>query len=161
MQPLPSKQALKAELIARVEDDLRALERVQRATADSATHPEAKVENSKDTRALELSYLARGQAARAEELRVGLAMVRTLATADLPDGAEAFSGALVSLAEEDREHVVWLAPYGGGYKLAGGNVSVVTPQSPLGKSILGKSAGEECDVTFGGKRRQMEIVDVR
>ena len=161
MQSLPTKEALKAELIALVEDDLRALERVQRATAEGATHPEAKIENSKDTRALELSYLARGQAARAEELRLGLALVRTLPTVALSEGAPVYSGALVSLAEGDREHSVLLAPFGGGYKLAGGTIAVVTPQSPLGKSMMGKTASEECDVTLAGRRRQVEIVDVR
>jgi hypothetical protein len=39
---MPPKQALKDELMTLVEDDLRALERVQRATAEEATHPEAK-----------------------------------------------------------------------------------------------------------------------
>lgn len=160
MQHLPSKQALKDELMALVEDDLRATERVQRATAEGATHPEAKVENSKDTRALEQSYLARGQAARVEELRLGLALVRTLPTAGLPPGGQACCGPLVRLEEGDGERFVLLAPFGGGYKLAGGAIAVITPQSPLGKEILGKSAGEACDVTLAGQRRQMEIVEV-
>lgn len=160
MQHLPTKQALKDELIALVENDLRDIERVQRATAEGATHPEAKVENSKDTRALEQSYLARGQAARVEELRLGLALVRTLPTAGLPKGGQACCGALVGLAEGDGERFVLLAPFGGGYKLAGGTVAVITPQSPLGREILGRVVGEECDVTLAGQRRQMEIVEV-
>ena len=161
MQALPDKQALKDELIALIEDDLRTAERAHRTTAEGATHPEAKVENSKDTRALEQTFLARGQAARVEELRLGLALIRTLPTAALPDGAQACSGALVNLAGGDREYVVLLAPFGGGYKLAGGTIPVVTPQSPLGRSIMGKGAGDECDVTLAGQRRQVEIVDVR
>jgi transcription elongation GreA/GreB family factor len=161
MRCLPTKQALKAELVALVEDDLRTLERVQRATAEGATHPEAKIENSKHTRALEQSYLARGQAARAEELRLGLALVRTLPTEALPDGTQACSGALVGLAEGDEEYFVLLSPFGGGYKLAGGTIPVVTPQSPLGKGIIDKVVGEECELTVAGRRRQVEIFDVR
>ena len=42
--------------------DLATLEKAQHATQAAATHEEAKPENDKDTRALEQSYLARGQA---------------------------------------------------------------------------------------------------
>ena len=41
--------------------DLASLQRAHRATVEGATHEEAKPENDKDTRALEQSYLARGQ----------------------------------------------------------------------------------------------------
>ena len=52
------KNALRDELVARVAEELEALERAHRAVMEAATHEEAKPENDKDTRALEQSYLS-------------------------------------------------------------------------------------------------------
>ena len=45
------------------------------AATEGATHSEARPENDKDTRGLELSYLARGQAQRVAELQIVLGAV--------------------------------------------------------------------------------------
>ena len=76
MPDLPSKESLKRDLVRLLAADLETLERAQQAAIEGATHEEAKPENDKDTRALEASYLARGQAMRLEELRAGLKMDR-------------------------------------------------------------------------------------
>ena len=53
----------------RVSADLATMSAAQRAVVDGATHEENRPENDKDTRALEQSYLARGQAQRVVELQ--------------------------------------------------------------------------------------------
>src|SRR5262249_35036413 len=58
------KQALKRQLLDLLREQLEVLEHAHRTTHAGATHEEAKPENDKDTRALEQSYLARGQANR-------------------------------------------------------------------------------------------------
>jgi len=136
--PAPAKTALKVELLALLHDDLDTLERAYRATTEGATHEEAKPENDKDTRALEQSYLARGQAARIEELRASIAGVTALPLKDF-DARPAALGALVTVDEEGAESTLLLAPAGGGARLAGGTVQVVTPPSPLG--LLAPLAG--------------------
>src|SRR3984957_19944196 len=73
-----SKPTLKAELLALLTADLETLERAHRATREGATHEEAKPENDKDTRALEQSYLARGQAARLEAQGAAGAEIQTM-----------------------------------------------------------------------------------
>jgi transcription elongation GreA/GreB family factor len=55
---------------------------------------------------------------------------------------------------------VLIAPCGGGSKLANGTIQVVTPHSPLGRGLLGKRPGDECEVAVGGKIRQLAIVRV-
>src|SRR5271163_799711 len=80
--PLPSKTALKDELVRILAADLEVRERAHKAALEGATHEEAKPENDKDTRALEQSYLARGQAARIQELREGLTAVEALLLRD-------------------------------------------------------------------------------
>src|ERR1700722_19685512 len=96
-----SKPTLKAELLALLTADLETLERAHRATREGATHEEAKPENDKDTRALEQSYLARGQAARIEELRLNVALVSALPVKASGE-APATLGSLMTV-EEDGE----------------------------------------------------------
>ena len=155
------KDALKAELVLRLREDLAAAERAHRATIAGVTHEEAKPENDKDTRALEQSYLARGQAQRVEEMRLAVAEVESMSTLSRarmrPDVARAALGALVKVQEEDVETTYWIAAHGGGVRLEGGVVQVVTPRSPLGKTLVGKVAGDECEVVIAGRTRALAV----
>ncbi len=161
MSPLPSKQALKDELIAALKDELDTIERAQHETAAGVTHAEAKPENDKDTRALEQSYLARGQAARVEGMRADLAEAQAMAVRAFGEEQPAALGALVTVDQGGATLVLLIAPAGGGTKLAAGAVQVVTPRSPLGRAVLGKRAGDGAEVVLGGKTRELEILDVR
>lgn len=153
----PPKQALKEELVRLLQSDLDVLERAHRVVLEGATHEEAKPENDKDTRALEQSYLARGQAMRIEELRAGLGAVQTMALRAFGEGVPAALGALVSVDENGQERRFFLAPHGGGAALAGASVQVLTPESPLGRALLGKRAGDECEVNAGGRARELAV----
>jgi transcription elongation GreA/GreB family factor len=156
--PLPSKPALKEELIRLLGAELETLERAQQAAREGATHEEAKPENDKDTRALEQSYLARGQALRVDELRAGLAEVQQMPLRAFGEGQPAALGALITAEERDETLVLLLAPHGGGTRIGGGTVQVVTPKSPLGRALLGKRAGDDCEVLLAGKTRELTIV---
>lgn len=155
-----TKQELHAELLSLMAAELAAAERAYRATREGATHEEAKPENDKDTRALEQSYLARGQAKRIEELRAGIAALEGMRSGAFPEGAGVALGAVVELSEEAGDTVVFIAPCGGGSRLASGTVQVVTPPSPLGRGLLGKHAGDDCEVAIGGKTRSLTVVRV-
>lgn len=157
----PNKRALFDELVATVEGDLRAQEEAHRVALEGATHAESKPENDKDTRALEASYLARGQAARVEALRDDLATLRSLAVRELDDGSPVALGAWVTLTEDEVESQVLVAPCGGGATLSGGRVKVVTPASPLGRALIGRSTGDVVEVELGGRRRELEVTQVR
>ena len=155
-----AKTALKDELVAKLAASLAVLERAYKVAREGATHEEAKPENDKDTRALEQSYLARGQALRIEELRSGLADVTALALRDFNTGPAAL-GALVTVDEDGEQSSFFLAPHGGGERLgAGGAVQVLTPQSPLGRALLGRRQGDELDVSIAGKQRELRVVRV-
>lgn len=155
------KRALFDELLAVVERDLRAQEEAHRVALEGATHAESKPENDKDTRALEQSYLARGQAARVEALREDVAALRGLAVRALDDDHPVSLGALVTTTEDEAEARVLIAPCGGGATLAGGAVRVVTPGSPLGRALIGRSVGDAVEVEMGGRRREVEVAAVR
>jgi transcription elongation GreA/GreB family factor len=160
----PSKQALKDELIRLLTADLETLERAQQATREGATHESAKPENDKDTRALEQSYLARGQALRVEDLRTGLAEVMSMPVRAFAEGQPAALGALVTVEEGEeeggKELVLFIAPHHGGATLAGGAVQVVTTKSPLGRALLGKRAGDDCDVQLAQRVRELSVIRV-
>jgi transcription elongation GreA/GreB family factor len=147
----PPKAALKEELAAALAADLLVRERAYQAAREAATHPEAKPENDKDTRALEQSYIARGEALRLEEQRAALADVRAM-TAEAFDAATPVRvGALVAIEEGGHEALYWIAQHGGGTRLAGGAVLVVTPKSPLGRALLGGRAGDEREIAVDRK----------
>lgn len=151
-----SAAALKAELITVLEATLRGLEVAHAAAREGATHEEAKPENDKDTRALEQSYLARGQAQRIATLQDGLAAVKAM---KLSESDVVRVGARIEVEQDDEAVCYFLAPDGGGTKLTGG-VQVLTPASPLGRALLGKRAGDEIELTLAGKTRTLSITGV-
>ncbi len=156
----PSKKAsgrgaLRAELVTQLEEALALASAAHAATVAGATHAESKPENDKDTRALELTYLARGQAQRVVELQAALVELASWSPRGFSDDDAIALGALVTLDEDGDERRLFVAPSGGGNQLAGG-VQVVTPQSPLGVALLGKYVGDEVEL----RGRRMEIVDV-
>lgn len=156
---LPPKQALKAELVREMQRLLDAAESAHRASVEGATHDDARPENDKDTRALEQSYLARGQARRVEELRSHLALAERIPVHPLGDDAPVALGALVLVEEHGQEQLFYLAPSGGGMTLQD-HVLVVTPQSGLGRALLGKHAGDGCEAQVAGRLRVLNVVHV-
>ena len=157
---MTSKQLLRAELATIVRAELEAAETAHRTTMAGATHAEAKPENDKDTRALEQSYLARGQAARVQEIRDGLAEIEQMPLRSFGEGALVALGALVTVDDGEAEKVYFIAPYGGGAKLDAGKIHVITPKAPLGRALVGKREGDSCEVTLAGKPRELEITGV-
>ena len=156
MKKKPARAALKAELLGILERTLATLEAAHAAAREGATHEQAKPENDKDTRAIEQSYLARGQAMRIETLQNGLAALSAMA---LAKGEVGRLGALIETEEDGEPVTFFLAPEGGGTRLEGG-IQVVTPASPLGQALLGKRAGDEVELKLAGKTRVLELLDV-
>lgn len=156
----------KAELLAllaeALQKELNAAQRLAKETADAANHPEARPENDKDTRKIELSYLAAGQASRAKELETGLLWIGQIPAKPFGSADPLQAGALVELDVEGKAQRVLLSPAGGGIKLAtsSGEISVVTPSSPLGSGLLGKHVGDSFELVIAGQRREVAIVGV-
>jgi transcription elongation GreA/GreB family factor len=153
------KAALKAELIAQLAAALDSAERAHAAALEGATHTEARAENVKDTRGLEQSYLARGQAQRVAELDAGLAAVTTLAVRRFAPGDPISLGALVTVDDDGEPRRLFVAPHGGGSVLTGG-VQVVTPGSPLGRALLGKRIDDDVELRLPGGLRTVIVVGV-
>ena len=111
---------------------------------DAATDPDSKAENKYDTRALEASYLARGQAQRVTELQEALRAYESLAGEMPPATATVAVGSPVSLTTPAGTVWYFLGPAAGGtaVKHAGHEITLITPASPLGRLLLGKKPGD-------------------
>lgn len=150
------KEALRAALLARLEADLATARAAHEAAIEGATHEEARAENDKDTRGLEQSYLARGLAQRVAELEAAVAAVPTMTVAT--PGRVAI-GAVVSVEEDGSERRFFLAAHGGGIVLPG-DITVITPTSPIGCALLGRGVDDECEAIAAGKRRTLVVVRI-
>jgi transcription elongation GreA/GreB family factor len=149
------KAALVAGLASHLAAALATAQRAHAAAIEGSTHAEARAENSKDTRGLEQSYLARGQAVRVGELEAAVAEVARFAPRVFAPTAAIALGAVVTLDEGGETSQIFLAPHGGGAML--GEVQVVTPASPLGRALLGKRAGDDVDVALPGRTRSLTV----
>jgi len=159
-----NKTLLKQQIIALLSSDLELLLQAARRAHEAATDKENLPDNKYETLALEASYLAQGQANRAQEIRQALESYKTLELR--PFGAEdpIRLGALVTLEGDDGAHrTVLIGPEAGGLKILtdGQEIIVITPGSPLGEELLGKVEGDSVTTGNGEALREFEIVGVR
>ncbi len=148
----------------RLTQTLERLTAAQTAAQSGAVHSEAKQEHPKDTRSIEAGYLSRGLAERVETIREAVNILNVFRLrsrqADDPIGL----GDLVALVDEEgQEAIHFMAPVGGGEKLAigGCEVLVLTARAPLGAALIGTRCGEEITLTLPGGKRCLEIGWVR
>src|SRR5690606_14480472 len=134
---------MKAEIIEMIRLELRArLDRLARAALEAhaaATDPDSKAESKYDTRDLEASYLASGQAKQVEDLAEAVRIFDSLTVPDfgMEDAIEA--GALVEVEQGDETRWFLLAPVAGGLEITheGMEVTLLTPESPLYRKLVG------------------------
>lgn len=142
------KADLFAELRRRVADDLAAATAAQKATQQGVVHEESRPENDKDTRALESSYLARGQAERVANLEHDLVQLNNFEPRPWQAGVPIALGALLSLDDGERLRWYLIAPAGAGISLERGSMTirVITPHSPVGRALIGKQVGDDLEI---------------
>jgi len=158
-----NKGDLVKQLKAELEREIEVLERAARSAREAATHEESRPENDKDTRAVEAAYLAGAQADRARELGRALNAIEFLPLRGFREEDPIASAALIEVEVDGKRFHYFLAPQGGGLRaeMEGVTVQVITPQSPMGKALLGKSVGDVVEVRTEGRAREVEILAVR
>ena len=164
--PEPDKKAVLEALKLQLENDLERARKRARDAADGATHEENRAEGDKDMRATEASYVARGQAGRASEMEEAFVRITALELLDFKPGARIAISALIELLHDGKQLQYFLVPAAGGERLlvAGTEIQTLTPQSPLGRALLGASEGDEAELPprqAGEPARVYEIVKVR
>lgn len=160
------KQAVFEAVKRQLEADLQRAQKRAREAADGATHEENRAEGDKDMRATEASYVARGQAGRATEMEEAFVRVSALELLRFKPGARIAISALIELLHDGKTLHYFLVPAAGGERVVvgGTEVQTLTPQSPLGRALLGASEGDEAELPArqpGELPRIYEIVKVR
>jgi transcription elongation GreA/GreB family factor len=155
-----NKRALLEAIVSRLAAELALLTNAALATYAEATDEQNKAENKYDTRGLEASYLARGQSKVVEEAAEALAQFKALILRDVAPGEPVALGALVTVADATRKAShYFVGPRSGGteIELDGRSVMVITPNSPLGRQLVGRHEGETLQLERG---RDFRIVRV-
>lgn len=133
------------------------------AAHEASTHEENIPDNKYETLALEASYVAQGQANRAQEIRRALDTYKQLKLQLFDDHSPIGLTALVTLAGEDgTTRKVFIGPLEGGMKVVHqqAEIVVITPASPLGRDLIGKCAGDLVRIRVNRGNREFEIVEV-
>jgi len=156
-----NKSALLACIRERLEAELAAIKAAALATHADATDDESKAEGKYDTRGLEASYLAHGQSKAAEEAAIAVAQFQALVPRDFAPGERVGLGALVGL-EGAATTLYFIGPRAGGTEVehGGRRVMVITPQSPLGRQLVGKVEGDSVQVELAGRRASFRVAAV-
>lgn len=141
--------AVKRELLEMVREamrkDLAILADAAREAHAAATDPGSKAESKYDTRSLEASYLADGQARQMTELAAALRTLEVWQPPDFSADESADLGALVEVVQGNQRMWFLIAPAGGGLTVdwEGCEVTVLSPASPMSQKLIGGYAGEE------------------
>jgi hypothetical protein len=141
----------KQELLTKIRAELRAaLERLSRAASEAhaaATDPGSKAEGKYDTRSLEASYLAAGQAKQVDELAAAVRIFETLILPDFEEDEAVDGGALVEVEMNDELSCYLLVPAAGGTVISHGGmeVTLLTPASALYQKLMGMRRYESLD----------------
>jgi transcription elongation GreA/GreB family factor len=139
-----TKQAVLDQFRAVLQADLDTLMRAAQGAFAAATDPDSKAENKYDTRTLEASYIARGQAKRVTELQEGVQAFSALSGIELDEGSAASLGSLVALEGPGGLDHYFIGPAAGGTEILheGCEVVIITPSSPMGQKLVGRREGD-------------------
>ena len=157
------KTQLVERIIASLKEELAIIKEGARDAYEEATHEESQPENRFDTHSLEASYRAAGQARVAVELETALMRCQTMELKVFGEGEPIGLSALVEVESEDGTDLYFLIPTAGGVEIQDDHrkILVITPQSPIGKILIGHSAGDTVSLQTSTLPRELKIVSVR
>jgi hypothetical protein len=155
-----NKEVLRDEICRRLRAQLSLQTGAAALARDEAISEESRPESKYDTHSQEAAYLAEGQARLAGEIEADIARCLALR---FPSSAGAGPAAMGSLLEVSRGGAgAWyfLAPAAGGMELQvdGATILVLTPQSPLGRTLLGRRPGETVALPPRGSGRILRVL---
>ena len=143
---------MKSRLLEQIRSDLRGqLARLARAAYEAhaaATDPGSKAESKYDTRNLEASYLAAGQARHVDELAAALRTFEALTLVNFEPGDAIDAGAFVEARLQGELAHFLLVPTAGGMEIQheGREITLLSPESPLYRRLLGMRSGESLEI---------------
>lgn len=158
-----NKASLRDGILLQLRQELLRQTNAAVTSRDEAISEESRAENKWDTHSQEAAYLAEGQAKLAAEIRANIELYATLPLPEFALEDPIAVGALVELDHEGNRTWYFIGPRAGGLEVPidGRNILVLTPQSPLGRELIGKREGETLQTAGRGKPAVQRIVSVR
>jgi transcription elongation GreA/GreB family factor len=159
--PPVNKSALRTAILQELRDELARQTKAAELARDEAISEESQPENKWDTHSQEAAYLAEGQARQVIEVGKSIELYETLALPSFSAADPVALGAIVGM--EGPAGAIWyfVGPRAGGLEVTvdGRKVLVITPQSPLGRQLVGKRVGESV-LAPGGPRPTNLLIKV-
>ena len=157
-----NKSAIRDAILKQLRADLALQVGAAQLARDEAISEESRAESKYDTHGQEAAYLAEGQAKLAGEIEASLALFAAMPLPDFVLGDLIALGAVVELSARGKSTWYFLGPRAGGleFQIDGRNILVLTPQSPLGRQLLGKRAGDAVQIPLRGGTTTVQIHSV-
>ena len=156
------KTALRASILAALREEQQRQARAAADAHEEATSEESRPENKWDTHSQEAAYLAEGQSRQVQEAGEALGLFAALPLPAFTPADPVALGALVTLESGGSVARYFLGPRAGGLTVGTpeGEVMVLTPQSPLGRQVLGRRVGDEIAIARGGRQVRTRIAGI-
>ncbi len=158
-----SKTRILRQIIEKLNRSLEMMAGAARAMHTDASDEQNKAEDKYDTRGLETAYLASSQARQATATEEALATYQTLKLGKFTATTPIDLTAVVELESRGERLLYFLGPKSGGIEIhvAGQEILVITPESPLGQALIGKRAGDRITLQTRGSAQEFRVVSVR
>lgn len=158
-----NKSVLCEQILLRLQSALANQTAAAHLARDEAVSEESRPESKYDTHGQEAAYLAEGQARLALELQANIVFYQSFVPPDFSRETPIAVGAFVELSAEHSRSWYFIGPKAGGLEilLDGHTVMVVSPQSPIGRQLLGRREGDAIPVPGQGKASVQQIIAVR
>ena len=157
-----TKRVVIQKIMETLQVELETYTRAAKTSHAEATAEENRAENKYDTRGLEASYLAAGQANKVVELEESIAAFNELLGRKFAKDEGIDVGALVELEQNGERAHYFIGPSAGGTEVEIGmtEVLVITTESPLGSQLQGGAQGKKMEIDLAGRKQAIEILSV-
>ena len=160
---MKNKESLRKLILDALTKDFETANNAANTAKETATSKETVAENKYDTFGLEASYLAHGQSIRVNELAEAIERYTSAPFKPFDECDNIDITALVTLETENnsKKHF-FLGPEAGGLKLHWENrdIMVITPNTPLGRQLLGKQLDDTIELYVKNNRIIYEIIAI-
>ena len=156
-----TKRLVIQKIIETLQSELEMYVRAAKFSHAEATAEENRAENKYDTRGLEASYLAAGQANKIVELEESIAAFDALRGRKFNEAEGIDVGALIEISLDGERAHFFIGPSAGGIEIEirGTEVLVITPQSPLGSQLKGAKQGAKMKINLADRKQLVEILN--
>lgn len=157
------KMTILKDLLKKAEKLLADLTKTQKDAQDRANEAEGAMQSRYDTFKEEGQYLSDALKVRCNEAKKTVFMLKQVVDSGISSASHNVQlTAYIEVEFEDndeRGRFLMLPAMAG--ETVNHNVTVITPASPVGKSLIGKEEGDEFFFIVKGKKRKGEITEVR